>query len=191
MKKFTLLLAVFILPVLLQADVNTVVSTASQAAQKNQVLLLFNLAAEMASACRQAVESGRWNAAITAGTQAQEYQQQAEAVAQAAGLTLYDENSVLQSLAVDPRPAVEAVAENVLFARVISGKMSLEEAFNEVSFAPSPNGLAEAILTGKEELAPQYQSISRAFRSWRGCGRTIRSLGKQAKVKARNFCQAD
>lgn len=191
MKKLLLAFVVFCAPVWLQAGVEEAVTQASFVAKKNQILLLFNLAAENASACRQAVASGRWNAAVAAGQQALDYQHQAESLAQGSHIVLYGEDSVLNALAANPLPALQATQENILFSRVISGKISLQQALEEGRIYQQNKGLVGAILNGNEEVADEYRAISRAFRLWKGCRRSIRSLGEDSVVHARAFCRAD
>lgn len=191
MKKPFLTLAVLSCSALLQAGVQDALSQAALTAKRNQVQQQFQQAYDNALACRQAVQSGRWNAAIQAGTKAQQYHRQATALAEENNIKIYRAVIAPDNLLTDPFVFLADVYENVLFAQVISGKISMQEAVQQGRQLAKNEGLLGAILGENEKINAAYMDISEAFRSWKGCPRAIESLGQQAKVNAQGFCQPE
>lgn len=191
MKKPILTLAVLLCSVLLQAGVQDALSNAAQAAQRKQVQDNFQLAYENALACRQAVQSSRWNAAIQAGSKAKEYHQKATSLAEKNNIKVYKAIIAPDNLLTDPFVFLVDVHENILFAQVISGKLSMQQAVEQGQNLVKNGGLLGAILGINEKVDARYMDISEAFRAWKGCPRAIESLGEQAKVNAQEFCQPE
>lgn len=191
MKKPILTLAVLLCSVLLQAGVQDALSNAAQAAQRKQVQDNFQLAYENALACRQAVQSSRWNAAIQAGSKAKEYHQKATSLAEKNNIKVYKAIIAPDNLLTDPFVFLVDVHENILFAQVISGKLSMQQAVEQGQNLVKNGGLLGAILGINEKVDARYMDISEAFRAWKGCPRAIESLGAEAKVNAQEFCQPE
>lgn len=191
MKKPILTLAVLLCSALLQAGVQDALSNAAQAAQRKQVQDNFQLAYENALACRQAVQSSRWNAAIQAGSKAKEYHQKATSLAEKNNIKVYKAIIAPDNLLTDPFVFLADVHENILFAQVISGKLSMQQAVEQGQNLVKNGGLLGAILGINEKVDARYMDISEAFRAWKGCPRAIESLGEQAKVNAQEFCQPE
>lgn len=191
MKKPILTLAVLLCSALLQAGVQDALSNAAQAAQRKQVQDNFQLAYENALACRQAVQSSRWNAAIQAGSKAKEYHQKATSLAEKNNIKVYKAIIAPDNLLTDPFVFLADVHENILFAQVISGKLSMQQAVEKGQNLVKNGGLLGAILGINEKVDARYMDISEAFRAWKGCPRAIESLGEQAKVNAQEFCQPE
>lgn len=191
MKKPFLTLAVLLCSALLQAGVQDALSNAAQAAQRKQVQDNFQLAYENALACRQAVQSSRWNAAIQAGSKAKEYHQKATSLAEKNNIKVYKAIIAPDNLLTDPFVFLADVHENILFAQVISGKLSMQQAVEQGQDLVKNGGLLGAILGINEKVDARYMDISEAFRAWKGCPRAIESLGEQAKVNAQEFCQPE
>ena len=191
MKKPFLTLAVLLCSTLLQAGVQDALSGAAQASQRNQVQSYFQQAYENGLACRQAVQSGRWNAAIAAGTRAEKSHQKASALAQKYNIKVYQAVVAPDNLLTDPFVFLADIHENILFARVISGKISMPQAVQEGQNLIENGGLLGAILGVNDKVDARYMDISEAFRAWKGCPRAIESLGEDAKVNAKDFCQPE
>lgn len=191
MKNTFLTLTLLLSSVLLQAGVQDALSNAAQAAQRKQVQDNFQLAYENALACRQAVQSNRWNAAIQAGSKAKEYHQKATSLAEKNNIKVYKAIIAPDNLLTDPFVFLADVHENILFAQVISGKISMQQAVEQGQNLVKNGGLLGAILGINEKVDARYMDISEAFRAWKGCPRAIESLGEQAKVNAQEFCQPE
>lgn len=191
MKNTFLTLTLLLSSVLLQAGVQDALSNAAQAAQRKQVQDNFQLAYENALACRQAVQSNRWNAAIQAGSKAKEYHQKATSLAEKNNIKVYKAVIAPDNLLTDPFVFLADVHENILFAQVISGKISMQQAVEQGQNLVKNGGLLGAILGNNEKVDARYMDISEAFRAWKGCPRAIESLGEQAKVNAQEFCQPE
>ena len=166
-------------------------SHAALTAKRNQVQQQFQQAYDNALACRQSVQSVRWNAAIQSGTKAQHYHRQAIALAEENNIKIYHAVIAPDNLLTDPFVFLADVYENVLFSQVISGKISIKEAVKQGKSLAKNEGLLGAIVGENEKVNAAYIDISEAFRSWKGCPRAIESLGQQAKVNAKDFCQPE
>ncbi len=184
MKKYLFVLV----GVLFAWPVSAAPSAVDKAVAEKMVLNQFNQVMDQTVSCREALESGEYGAAVKACEKALQLHQEALAYAKQNKIRVEAAISSQPTLFLtDPFTVYPDVREDLLFARVMNGEQTLQQALEGKASWSSQDGLVGYFYGAQKVYNPAYSSVVEAFRAWPGCKQALQEAN--TAVDAAAFCK--